>query len=69
MARSFDYWRTLANGNLTWRVTDDQAERAVLLDKIACKCCELEQKGEYVAVWHAVHLVTGKPCNCARCNP
>lgn len=46
LTRTFDEWRDLANCNVMWRVTDDQAERAVLLDKIAAKCCELERRGE-----------------------
>ena len=68
MAQSFDYWRNLANCNLLWRVTDDQAERAVLLDKIAAKCGELERKGEVASIWHAISLVAGRPCNCAQCR-
>lgn len=64
---TFDQWRTLANCHVVWRVTDDQAERAVFLDKIAAKCCDLERKGEVASIWHAVALVTGRPCNCVQC--
>jgi hypothetical protein len=66
--RSFDYWRNLANCVVLWRVTDNQAERAVLLDHIAAKCCELERKGQVASIWHALALVTGKPCHCGQCN-
>ncbi len=66
--RTFDQWRELANCHVMWRVTDDQAERAVLLDKIAAKCGELERKGDVASIWHATALVTGYPCNCGQCR-
>lgn len=65
--RSFDQWRELANCHVMWRVTDDQAERSVLLDKIAAKCGELERKGQVASIWHATALITGRPCNCGQC--
>lgn len=68
MTRSFDYWRSLANCCVMWRLTDDQAERAVLLDKIAAKCCEMERHGQVASVWHATALVMNRPCNCAQCR-
>lgn len=68
MTRSFQQWRELANCNILWRVTDDQEERAVLLDRVASKCCELERKGETASIWHALSLVIGKPCHCAHCD-
>lgn len=69
MPRTYDQWRELANYHLAWRVTDDQAVRAVMLDDIAAKCAEMERKGQVASIWHAVHLVTGKPCQCGQCNP
>lgn len=69
MTRSYSQWRFLADCYITWQVTDDQAERAVFLDKIATQCCALEREGEIASIKHAVHLVTGEPCNCVRCNP
>lgn len=68
ITRTFDQWRTLANCVILWRATDDQAERAVLLDKVAAKCCELERKGKTASIWHAFALVTGTPCNCRQCE-
>lgn len=68
ITRSFDQWRDLANCSILWRVTDDQAERAVLLDKIAAECCEMERKGQIASIWHAHSVVTGTRCNCANCK-
>ena len=67
ITRGFDEWRNLTNCCVTWYVADDQAERAVLLDKIACKCCELERKGQVVSIWYAIALVRGQPCRCGQC--
>lgn len=66
--RTFDQWREIANCNVLWRVSDDQAERAVLLDRIAAKCCELERRGEVASIWHAHSLVSGHRCNCRQCE-
>ena len=67
MAR-YAQWRHLADCQILWRASDAPQERALLLDKVAAKCCELEEQGRQASIWHALHLVTGNPCHCWQCE-
>jgi len=62
-AEKREYWARLVHGHIVNALPTDEVIQAVI-----DHCVETDLAGDPCGVWHAVSVVTGKPCWCAKCR-